>query len=249
MAKLGLALGVLSAIVFSVPDMGRTGTLMINSVTLAAEMASSNNDADRTKNPQSQPIAKLCPQTNGKVDVNEFHRLRDRLSARVSDKEELSRIDAVVVQAQHDCLLKRHTGAPILVSGLMEQLAGNWREQGNPGRADELYQEAYGILRDYTDAAMLKMPLLQDWASFKLAVGEPQRAIELAKLRTAEARKEYESGPSAKEVSSADLIGALKFEAWVLEWVGLADEAGTAKQEAERLSAQQKPCIGVCGLD
>jgi tetratricopeptide (TPR) repeat protein len=249
MAKLGLiVLSVLSAITFSVADLNRIDAVKAHSVTLAAEINASNGAGYRAKNPQLQPIGKLCPQATGTVDDDEFHWLRDRLGARVSDEAELSRIDAEVMQAQHDCLLKLHAGDPMLVSGLMQTLAGNWREQGNPERADQLYREAYAILRDYTDAAMLKMPLLQEWVSLKLAVGEPQRAMELAELRTREARKEYESGPSAIEVSSGDLIDALKFQAWVFEWVGRADEARAAKQEAEQLSAQHPPCSDVCGL-
>jgi tetratricopeptide (TPR) repeat protein len=248
MAKLGLiALSILSAITFAVVDIGRADAVTVNSVTLADETSSSNNDMDRAKALQLQPIAHVCPQATGKVDVNEFHRLRDQLSARVRDKEELSRIDAEAAQAQYDCSLKRHTGEPILVAGLLRMVGENWHEQGNFGRADQLYQEAYAILRNNTDDPMDES-LLQDWASLKLATGEPQRAIELAKLRTSEARKEYESGPSAKEVSGVRLIVALKFQAWVLEHVGLADEARAAKQEAEQLSAQQPPCIGLCGL-
>jgi tetratricopeptide (TPR) repeat protein len=248
MAKLGLiVLSVLSAITFSVADLNRIDAVKAHSVTLATEINASNGAGYRAKNPQLQPTGTLCPQATGTVDDDEFHWLRDRLGARVSDKAELSRIDAEVAQAQHDCSLKRNTGELILVAALLQMVGENWHEQGNFGRADQLYQEAYAILRNNTDDPMDES-LLQDWASLKLAAGEPQRAIELAKLRTSEARKEYEGGPSAKEVSGVRLIVALKFQAWVLEHVGLAEEARSAKQEAEQLSAQQPPCIGLCGL-
>jgi hypothetical protein len=211
MAKPGLiVLSVLSAITLSVADLNRIDAVKAHSVSLAAEINSSNGAGYRAKNPQSQPIGKLCPQATGTVDDDEFHWLRDRLGARVSDNAELSRIDDEAVQAQYDCSLKRHTGEPILVAGLLRMVGENWHEQGNFGRADQLYQEAYAILRNNTDDPMDES-LLQDWASLKLAAGEPRRAIELAKLRTAEARKEYESGPSAKEVSGVRLIAALKF--------------------------------------
>jgi hypothetical protein len=250
MVKLGLiVLSVLSAIVLSIADIGRSRPLEVDSVILAEETTSPHHDMNRAENPSSPSIVKVCPPPNGSVDGNEFHRLRDRLSAFDSDKEELSRIDAEVVQAQHDCTFAQYRVVdPALVADLLQMVGENWHEQGNLGRADQLYQDAYAILHDRSHEIVDEQYLLQDWARLKLAAGEPQRAIEFAKLRTKLARQEYENESIAKEISGLHLIDALKFQAWVLEHVGPADEARAAKQEAEQLSAQQPPCIGLCGL-
>jgi tetratricopeptide (TPR) repeat protein len=247
MAKLSLIVVNVLLLTFLFGDVSRSRALEANFVKLTDEASSPSEDTDRARNFQSQSIAKLCSQETASVEVDEFHRLRDRLAAGVNDKEELSRLDAAVVQARHDCSLTPHNGHALVVTDLMGLLAANWKQQGNLGRADQLYQEAYEILHE-TDNPIPEMGILQDWANLKLAAGEPQRAIEITKLRTTEARKEYETGRSAKEVSSIELIAALKFQAMVFDKVGLADEAHAAKQEADQLSAQQKPCFGLCGL-
>lgn len=250
MLKLGLIVlsVLLAAIAFSIADIGRFGSLKVNSIVLAEETSSPNHDMDRAENLSSPPVAKVCPTPNGRVDIYEFRRLRDRLSDLVIDKEELSRVDAEVVQAQHDCTSAQHNvmdaGA---IADLLQMVGENWHEQGNLGRADQLYQDAYAILHDRNEIVDEQF-LLQDWARLKLAAGEPQRAVEFAKLRTKLARQEYDNESIAKELSGLDLIDALKFQAWVLEHAGSADEARAAKQEAEQIYAQQPPCIGLCGL-
>lgn len=243
MAKLRLmALGILSAMTLAAADLNGIDTLKAPSAALATEMDSANSDGDRARQSQLAPTAKLCPQTTGRVVTDEFHRLRDRLGNHIRDRQELSQIDAAVVQAHHDC-----TGDLDTVAGLMEDVALNWQEQGNLTRADELYQAAYAIERDTNDIYG-RYSLLEHWAGLKLAAGEPQRAAELAKLLTMQARQQYEGQSIAKELSGVDLIHALKFQARVLEFAGLADEARAAKQEADELTAQQPPCIDLCGL-
>lgn len=208
-----------------------------------------------------RPLIKLCSSSTGTIDDGAFHSLRDRLAAGVSRRDprpvgmdgpdSLPRIDAAVVQAEHDCLSAQYDIDNGLVAYLMQLVASNWWQQGNLARADQLYQEAYGILRGAGDGDLDKMALLRDWANFKLASGEPQRAEELAQLRTAEARKLYGNDQSSDEISkyfaSGLLVDALKFQAEVFEKIGLAGNARAAEQEAERLSAQQKPCQGLCG--
>jgi hypothetical protein len=240
MVKLGLiVICVLSSLTFAFAFMVRSEAAEVNPVVPAGETRSTNGDTDQTKNQRLQSTANLC----GSIDVDEFHRLRDRLDAGVSDKAELSRIDAEVAAARHDCR------TPTIAAYLMNLLAVNWKVQGDLDRADRLFQEAYASLDgDPTDPILDRIAILDDWATFKLAAGEPDRAIEIAKLQTAEARKERERETSSDRFSTDILIDALKFQARIFEKVGLAGEARAARQEAEQLAAQQKPCSGVCAF-
>jgi hypothetical protein len=244
MTKLGLiALSICSLSAISTGHPARLGASEINTVVVAAETPPTANDSEQRDNPQSQSTGKLCVGETGWTDVDEYHRLRDRLEAGVNDDDELSRIDAELAEARRDCSIVS------AAADLMDALAANWKKRGNPSRAEQLYQEAYALLNDdATDPILEKMAILQDWASFEFAAGEAHRAIDLAKLRTAEARKEYDSGKSSKEFSSDVLIDALRFQARLFQNAGLADEAEAARREAEQLAAQQKPCSGLCGF-
>lgn len=190
----------------------------------------------------------VCSPITGAVDVAAHHFLRDRLVAGVADAQELSRIDIAVHQAQHDCSLGRYIGNPGIVANLMSLLAASWQREGNLNRADQLFQEAYSTLGNADYNLLEKLGVLHDWAILKLVSHEPERAAELAQLRTSEARREYEHGTWSKDSSRPLLIDALKFQAILLEKIGLADEARPAEEEAKRLAAEQKPCEGVCGL-
>jgi hypothetical protein len=238
-----IALSICLLLAFSAGHPVGLGASKVNTVVVAAETPSTANDSEQRNNPQSRSTGKLCVPETGWTDVDEYHRLRDRLEAGVNDDEELSRIDAELAEARHDCSIVS------TAADLMDSLAANWKKQGNPSRAEQLYREAYALLNDDpTDPILEKMALLQDWASFEFAAGEANRAMDLAKLRTTEARKEYDSGKSSKEFSSDVLIDALKFQARLFQKAGLADEADAARQEAEQLAAQQKPCSGLCGF-
>jgi hypothetical protein len=194
----------------------------------------------------SRALEIICSPTTGALNVAEHHSLRDRLEAGVAGPQELSRIETAVRQAQHDCSLAAHKVNVPTVAFLMRLLAINWEREGDPSRADQLFQEAYSTLGNAENGFLEKLAVLNDWANLKLVSGEPQRAAELARLQTSEARREYEHGES-KEALRPSLISALEFQAALFEQIGLTDEAHSAEQEVKRLAAEQKPCQGLCG--
>ncbi len=196
--------------------------------------------------PPSATTMRLCKDASDEVDGRTFRATRDRLRAGVSDTDALCQIDAALVRSQQDCALAQHPGDVNLITGLMSTLAYNWQQQGNFERADQLYRRAYAMLEKGNGSILGKMGVLQDWGHLKLAIGETQRAKEIAEFRTAVARKNYQTGKS-EDFSTRVLIAALEFQVWIFERIGLAREAGAAQQEAEALSAQLEPCIGLCG--
>lgn len=226
---------------------GAMGVLQAGPKQVDETAQSGSPSSNSAESPALPSWLALCSRSSGTVDTDKYHAIRDRLSARVKSPEALAQIDAAVVQAEHDCSSSRQSADSGLVVALMELLAGNWKEQGNFARADQLYGQAYAIVENLEKPTLDEMGILQDWANMKLAMGERQRAEELTRLRTAVARKEYESGKAPIDFSTETLIDALQFQAAVFKKIGLASQARSAKQEAEKLSAEQKPCQGVCG--
>jgi hypothetical protein len=234
MAKLGLALlSVCSLLTFLNAPVVTSRASEASAVVLAGDTAPAPSEAGWPH----KLFADLC----GPIDVDEFHRLRDRLDARVRDNEELSRMEAEVADAvRHDCR------DPGIAADLMRGVAWNWKVQGDLVRADQLYRQAYAIYDLAPDDRLGKEALLQEWAELKLAAGESDQAINLAKLRTTLARKHASDDASFDDHASTTLIAALNFQAYVLDKAGLADQARTAKQEADQLWAQLKPCPTPC---
>jgi hypothetical protein len=110
-----IVISVLSSLTLAVAYMARSEAAKVNPIVPAGKTRSTNGDTGQTKDLRLQSTANLC----GSIDVDEFHRLRDRLDAVVSDKEELSRIDAEVAAARHDCR------NPTLAAALLSLLAVN----------------------------------------------------------------------------------------------------------------------------
>ena len=142
------------------------------------------------------------------------------------------------------CLPSRHLGDIQLIAGLMRLLAANWKRQGDLNRAEQLYQGAYQLEENTPgEPALGRIAVLRDWADLKVQLGELQRAKELATLQTELARR-----PNLPRPSSL-LISSLEFQAAIFEKVGLLDEAGAARHEAAKLSAQLDSCEAPCVPD
>ncbi len=135
-----------------------------------------------------------------------------------------------------------------IVAWLMEQLAENWEQHGAPKRADELYEQAYGL---YGIVGVVEFDLLlriraaRRWAMLKLRMGDNDRARELGYIQAELARWDYERGspPSAK------FVEALEFQADLLEKIGRSAEADAARKEAREMAAIPTACQGSCTSD
>jgi hypothetical protein len=182
----------------------------------------------------------LCTPGSASVQVETFRSIRNRLSAGVRGAEALCEIDRALVHAQHEC--SQRVSDAQLIAGLMRQLAARWTKEGDLKRADGLYRRAYEL----NDGLLGGMAILQGWANLKLQLGDPQTAIELANLGITGARTAHATGEMAVGFSTNVLIDALRFQASVLDRIGLSDDGRDAEQEAETLAAQQAPCTGLC---
>lgn len=223
---------------------GRSGSYLLDEI--VKSRADLGDWPSCSARPMSDATMKLCQDASGNVDTGTFRATRDRLHAGVRDTEALCQIDAALVRSQYDCSLSQHTGDVNLIAGLMSDLAYSWWQQGNVERADQLFGRALAMLTEGNGSILGKMGLLQNWGHLKLAIGETERAKELAEIRTAIARRDYQTSET-KDFSARVLISALEFQVWMFERVGLAFEARAARQEVQALSVQLEPCTGLCG--
>lgn len=178
------------------------------------------------------PSQRLCNAAGGPIEGSTYRSIGNILAARVSDTKTLCSLEAAIVWSYNNCA--KENPEVSLMGESVRLLAYNWAHLGQLERADLLYARAY-VLVSSESGVLGKMAVLKDWTHVKLQLGDAREARRLVRIHTALAR-EYEASQSSG-LPPQLLINSLLFEARILEQTGLADEARSAREEAEGLKS------------
>jgi len=221
----------LCAISFAPPSFS-CGLTQLNAEVSAAQSANNGVHA-----------IELCDASHGRINVHAFRTVRDRLWSGGSSRSELLEWDAEIGRAQ-TCMGMVSIGDRVIVSELMRLLAHNWAVQGDLSRADQLYANAYALIKNANNI-LEKLALLQDWSQIEIRLGKKEEAVGLARLQTELARKEFDAAPTSHFALDA-LVSALKFQADIFQATGHYREAQASQEEAQRVTATVPSCSGIC---
>jgi hypothetical protein len=187
------------------------------------------------------PVPSLCdPPRNNDCDIEEY--VFARLQVRQVGPEQLCWLDAVVVQAASQCDPPKQCRQAWWIATLMRLLALRWRSAGDLPRAKVVAEHAYAVAMSapfHSDA--IRIDILQVWAQVELELGNGREARELARRQTEIAWSGYEEAQTSITVEAC-----LRFEAAILEAIGLTQESAEVLRMADALAALPRRCDGVC---
>lgn len=181
----------------------------------------------------------LCTPATDRVEGAAFNWLSDHLYRTARYRAALCEADDAIVAAQFGCSFDSYELDNRMVAYLMYLAARNWMRHGELVRAEQFFVRAYAILGSEFIDIRRRGKIVAGLAELKVRQGQSVKAKELTHLRVEIERWQHDSGWTN---STQEIVLALADQADILERLGFAAEAQTARQEAGRLSLCEPPC-------
>jgi hypothetical protein len=181
-------------------------------------------------------LATFC-ETDSIEALDGYKKFQGQLARFQYNDVELATAESMLRQVFSKCTL---ASKEILLIGLMQQVAENWKHRGDLGRADSTYELAYRSEQSVSNDILGTIAVLQGWAEVSVELKHGDRAMQLAAEQTKIARRAYAS----HRFDANLLISSLQFNATILEQLRRQGESEAMRAEARRVFVNSRASDG-----